>query len=106
MRKKTLQFSFLFFEVSNRIGSRIVSKVACERVTVCDFLSIHSFAKEEKIEGRPFGDIEENARKVSQSRRYMHKKMVEGETRTHVLVLGRPQKTLINLYAQLTLVWQ
>ena len=36
----------------------------------------------------------------------MHKKIfVKGETRTHVL-LGRPQKIIINLYAQLTFVWQ
>ena len=36
----------------------------------------------------------------------LQKKLVKGETRTHVLLLGRPQKILISLYAQLTLVWQ
>ena len=31
----------------------------------------------------------------------MHKKIVvKGETPTHVILLGRPQKILINLYAK------
>ena len=37
----------------------------------------------------------------------MHKKiLVKGETRTHVILLARPQKIPINLYAQFTLVCQ
>ena len=50
--------------------------------------------------GGPFGDICE--KKVSQSRKKLHKKiLVKGGTRTHVLLLGRPQKSR-NLYAK----WQ
>ena len=44
--------------------------------------------------------MKKNCEKKSQSRNNMHKKiLVKGETRTHVLLLGRPQIILINLYA-------
>ena len=48
-----------------------------------------------KLKEDPLETFKKFAKKVSQSL-----------TRTHVLLLGRPQKSLINLYAQLTLVWQ
>ena len=51
------------------------------------------FWKIEKTEGVPFGDIKKMRKKVSQSRNNLHKKfLVKGGTRTHVLLLGRPQK--------------
>ena len=60
------------------------------------------------MKGDTLETLRKIAKKVSQSRKNLHKKvLVKGETRTHVLRLGRPQKNLINLYAQLTLVvWQ
>ena len=70
--------------------------------TLWDFLNIHSVAKYQKIEGGPFGD-KKWWRKVSQSQNNTHKKFwSKGEIRTHVLLLRRPQKILINLYAK----WQ
>ena len=48
-----------------------------------------------------------NLRKNLTKQKYHAQKIFgQGETRTHVLLHGRPQKILINLYAQLTLVWQ
>ena len=45
------------------------------------------------------GDPLETLKKVLQSRNNTQKNFVKGETRTHVLLLGGPQKILINLYA-------
>ena len=59
------------------------------------------------------GDPLETFKKVARKKPHKaeitctNKTLVKGETRTQVLLLGKPQKTLINLYAQLTLlVWQ
>ena len=53
-----------------------------ERRDPLGFFNIRSVAKYQKMKGGIFGD------------------MVKGETRTHVLLLGRPQIILINLYAK------
>ena len=60
----------------------------------------------------PLETLKKLRKKVSQSRNCTkihnctNKILVKSETRTHVLLLGRPQKILINLFAQLTLEWK
>ena len=60
------------------------------------------------MKGEPLESLKKICEKKSHKAEITTQKkiLVKGETRTHVLLLGRPQKTLINLYAQLTLVWQ
>ena len=49
-------------------------------------------------------------KKISQSRNYAQKILVECETRTHVLLLGKPQKNpiqpLCEVAVEVTLLWQ
>ena len=56
-------------------------------------LNIHSVAKYKKLKGSPSEKFKNLRKKVSQSRNNMQKILVKGETRTHVLLLGRPQKS-------------
>ena len=59
------------------------------------------FSKKEKNEGGPFGGIKKNCEKSYNAEKTCTKNfLVMGGTRTHVLLLGRPQKSLIKLYAK------
>ena len=93
-----------FFEVS---GSRIMPKNV-KVGTHWDFLNIHSVAKYQKIERGPFRDIEKLCKIKSRNAETTSTKIFWSsarlETRT-LLLLRRPQKILINLYAN-CLVWQ
>ena len=64
----------------------------------------HPFCcKIQKIEGGPFGDIKMIWEKKSHKAEITcTKKLAKCKTRTHVLMLDRSQKILINLYAK----WQ
>ena len=46
------------------------------------------------------GILWRHLKKVSQSQNNMQKKLVKGEIRAHALLLGTPQKLLLNLYAK------
>ena len=63
----------------------------------------HPFhCKIEKKEEGLFGDLKKICEKKSQKaeKTCTKKLLVMGGTRTHVLLLGRPQKSLINLYVK------
>ena len=64
--------------------------------------------KYQKNEEGPLETMKKIAKKVSQSRNNMHKKiLVKCETRTHVLLLRRPQKSrLTSVPNGQNLVWQ
>ena len=73
----------------------------CKQGEPLGFLKIHFVANYKKKLRGPSGDNKKIAKKISQSQINMHKKfLVKGETRTFVLLLPRPQKILINLYAK------
>ena len=48
------------------------------------------------IEEGPFADIEKICQKSLTKPKYSAQKIGQGGTRTHVLLLGRPQRTLVN----------
>ena len=60
------------------------------------------------MKGGPFAYIKKIAKKVSQSRKNLHKKVFGygRDSNPRPSACPSPQKILINLYAQLTLVWQ
>ena len=63
------------------------------------------FCKIENNEGGSFGDIKKICEKRLTRPKYpAQKNLVNGGTRTHVLLLGRPQKSLINFYV-IEVVW-
>ena len=67
-----------------------------------EFLYIHFILLQnrKKIMG-PFGDIKKICQKsLTKPKKPAQKIFVKGGTRTHVLLLGRPQKNLITLYAK------
>ena len=86
------KISKIFLEIFLKYPvSRIVLKIV-KGWTLCDFFNVLLL---QKIKGGSFGDIKKMQKIVSQSRNNMHKKiLVKGKTRTHVLLLGRPQKLL------------
>ena len=92
MRKKTSIF-LNFLEVSGKSHSA----EKCKKGDPLGFFEQPLCCKIGKNEGGTFGDIEKVCKKFVQK-----KILVKGETRTHVLLLVRPQKSLINLYAK----WQ
>ena len=94
--RKKLKNPFKIFLVS---GSRIVPKNVKRGPLVV--FEHPFFCKIEKNEGGPFGDFKKIAKKVLQCRKKPAQKfLVMGGTRTHVLLLGSSQKSLIKLYAK------
>ena len=72
-----------------------------ERRDPMGFFNIRSVAKYQKMKGGIFGDMKKNCEKSKKkNEKHAQKSLVKGETRTHVLLLGRPQKILTNLYAK------
>ena len=49
------------------------------------------------MKGGPFGDIKKLRKKSHKAEKNLHKKLVKGGTRTHVLPLGRPQKAVTSM---------
>ena len=72
----------------------------CKRGTLWDFSTSILLQNRKKLKEGPFGDIIKICEKKSLQAEIKCKKLVKGETRTHVLLLGRPQKILYNLYAK------
>ena len=69
--------------------------------TLWGFLTFVLLQNTKKMKGGIFGDMKKKLRKsVTKPKQHAQKILVKGETRTHVLLLGRPQKILFNLYAK------
>ena len=58
------------------------------------------FCKIEKNEGALWRHLKNLRKKSHEAEKPAQKNLAMGWTRTHVLLLGRPQKSLINLYAK------
>ena len=118
MRKKVKKFPTFFFDFF-LVSGKSHSAEKCKRYYSSDFFKTNEvtfhypwgpsgvfehpfFCKiEKKIKRGPFGGIKKICEKnVSQSRNNLHKNLVKRWIRTHVLLLGRPQKSLINLHAK------
>ena len=82
-----------------RIFNSLIVPKNLEEGTLWDFLTFVLLQNTKKMKGGIFGDMKKSEKK-SQSRNNAQKILVKGETRTHVLLLGRPQIILINLYAK------
>ena len=52
------------------------------------------------------GDIKEICeKKYHKAEKNLHKSLVEGGTRTHILLLGRPQKAVTSMQSASAVVW-
>ena len=95
MRKKLKKIRFFWSPVSHIVPKNVKKEGSLE------VFEHPFFCRIEKNEGGPFADIEKICeKKVSRPKKTLHKKfLVKGGTRTHVLLLRRPQKSR-NLYAK------
>ena len=88
--KKSDFFEF-FFEIFWSPVSRIVPKI-CKRGPLGGF-ELPFLCKIKKMKGGPFGDIKKICEKsLTKPKKPAQKKLIKDGTRTHVLLLGRPQK--------------
>ena len=89
MRKKNLIFFHIFLK----------SPESCLVAKNVKRVPLGVVAK--KLKGGPFEDIVKVCEKKSlKAEIHANKILVRSETRTHVLLLDRPQKILMNLYAK------
>ena len=95
-------FSEIFFRKFFEVTGKSNSTEKCKRGDPLGFFEHQFFGKIDK-KRRGLEDIEKICEKKSHKAEITcTKKLVKGESRTHVLLLGRPQKILIILYAN----WQ